>query len=44
MLRTKGFTEVIDEYNHSGKGKIEIVAVMPCRGGNWQRTSSLPSF
>src|SRR5579862_247926 len=36
MLRTKGFTEVIDEYNRSGKGKIEIVAVIPCRGGNWQ--------
>jgi ribose transport system substrate-binding protein len=36
MLRTKGFTEVIDEHNRSDKGKIEIVAVIPCRGGNWQ--------
>ena len=35
MLRTKGFKEVIDEHNRSGKGKIEIVAVLPCRGGNW---------
>jgi ribose transport system substrate-binding protein len=36
MLRTKGFKEVIDDYNNSGKGKIEIVADVPCRGGNWQ--------
>ena len=35
MLRTMGFREVIDEHNRSGKGKIEIVAVLPCHGGNW---------
>ena len=27
---------LLDEYNRSGKGKIEIEAVLPTRGGNWQ--------
>jgi len=32
ILRTKGFKEVIDDYNQSGKGKIEVVAILPGGG------------
>ena len=35
IQRTKGFKEVLDGHNRSGKGRIEIVADLPAYGGTW---------